>query len=55
MKIFLLFLSLALAGCNDTVKSVESAESFCSKHGGVTYYHHLNLVICKDGTVVRGT
>jgi hypothetical protein len=55
MKIFLLFLSLALAGCNETVKSTENAERFCSKHGGVIYYQHLNLVVCKDGAVVRGS
>jgi hypothetical protein len=55
MKIFLLFLSLALAGCNETVRTTEAAERFCEKHQGVIYYHHLNLVVCKDGAVVRGS
>jgi hypothetical protein len=55
MKLFIILAALLLVGCNPVVRTPAAAEEFCSKHQGVTYYHHLNTVVCKDGTVVRGT
>jgi uncharacterized protein YceK len=55
MKLVIILAVLLLVGCNETVRTTEAAERFCEKHQGVIYYHHLNLVVCKDGTVVRGT